>query len=204
LFGFIQTTLQDWEVPRGWYVPEDLEAGLLIGLGLISSWWLLRLILDYLNRRKIPKNCTLSLIPISRLSTIDRRLYRAVIDYNDTEGVLLQLLYLGKTNVSSRKIKYDGVMYTAIFWNVPLDLDNTSFYSILENPIVETSLYRVISRTGISMRFCAPSDIQWRYLISTYNIKINSRCRPDVYITPTPLGITTVNISVIGLHRDVS
>lgn len=116
---------------------------------------------------------------------------------------MLQLLYLQK-DVFVKEVQYEGKLYTAIFWNIPLEIGSTFFYSLLDDLTAETFPYRVILLKIISLRFCAPNNIQWQLLVTNYNLKITSKFSPGIFITPDTSGIIIMNITVRGLYRDVS
>lgn len=63
-------------------------------------------------RPNIPKNILVSLIPLTSLK--DGKVYRGVIDYQDPNGFILTLLYFN-ADVFKKKIRYEGIVYTAIF-----------------------------------------------------------------------------------------
>lgn len=186
----------------GWDVPEGLEGTILIGLGIFGTWYLSNRFLEYLNRRKISKHKFVSLIPIACIK--DGNLYRGIIDYNDPNGFILTLLYLNESvSVFKNKVRYQGRIYTAIFWVFPKRIGSTTFYSPLDEVVTQTLPGRILTLTGISMRFCGPNRVQWQLLTLNYNIRINFKYFPYKYITPYTDGIMPY-ITVWGLYRDIS
>lgn len=118
------------------------------------------------------------------------------MDYNDRNAKILRLLYSNR-NVIFKEVNYEGIIYTAVFLNTPLNGLNAVNKFPLQN-IIQIFMGRLFELKGMCIEFLAPDYKTWLYFTSKYNLKINFRYYSATYIKPS-----NRNIYVFGLFRDI-